>query len=129
MEYADIDLAGFSTNTSSLDNILKEFVNNTESDQLASYVNQWMVHILDNCCIPVGYYYNKGNLNGQTLFDQFQHVVEAVEATGYYIYGLSLDAGGSNVGLVTALQTAEFPESDSWIDSLLTTIQHPSDGC
>jgi hypothetical protein len=65
----------------------------------AVYVNQWR-YISINAGKPegwmCGFFFNDGSLTGDTILRQFDHVVVACESINSRVYGVVLDAGGSN---------------------------------
>ena len=122
------ELIGFSADVESFDQIVYDFLQENETDKLATYVNQWMYISIDGLSFPCSFYYNASNLNAQTLFNQFQQVVEACEAVGRPVHAINFDAGGSNSSLLSAFRDWEnIPDNEVWLSEEFMSFVHPVD--
>jgi hypothetical protein len=98
------ELVGFADDVSSFDDIVNSFLKDADgpSNDLATYVNQWIYRLSCGMTFPCEYFYNATSLNGHTIFNQWYPIVSSCEAIGCMVIGTSCDAGGGNAFFFSA---------------------------
>jgi hypothetical protein len=98
------ELIGFANDISSFDDIVNSFLKDADgpSNDLATYVNQWIYRLSCGMTFPCESFYNATSLNGHTIFNQWYPIVSSCEAIGCMVIGTSCDAGGGNAFFFSA---------------------------
>jgi hypothetical protein len=104
----------------------------TVQDNMAVYVNQYMLKSVDPDChmaFTCEYFFSGKSISGNEIRAQILHVIRHLDLVGFRVHGVCMDAGGGNAAAVTHLREKAFNETteDYWLAEEWVSFVHPTD--
>jgi hypothetical protein len=105
-------------------------MNNDEDEKNftdAKHVNVFQLKAVDGFAHNGEYFLSDGMMTDDDLISQLTLVIIGYESINVNIYGICLDAGGSNASCVNALQHQKTVPAGCWLPEDCIWLKNPSD--